>query len=79
MPSLPRRRPAAPRHALPRPAHDLRSTPLYAALVREWRDRGAVLPGVADQEWHRLVSWQAMEADVRRTLRSLRLQRTLPE
>ncbi|KUN89490.1 hypothetical protein AQJ66_04835 [Streptomyces bungoensis] len=78
-PALPQRRPATPRHALPRPGGDLRLTPLYAALLHEWRERGAAVPGAVDPEWHRLVSWQAMEADVRRTLRSLRLQRSLPE
>lgn len=78
-PALPQRRPATPRHALPRPAHDLRLTPVYATLLHQWRERGAAVPGSVDPEWHRLVSWQAMEAEVRRTLRSLRLQRSLPE
>ncbi|AVV46647.1 hypothetical protein C6376_40150 [Streptomyces sp. P3] len=74
LPPLPCRRPTAPRHAAPRPFADLHLTPLYAALAREWEARGAVLPGAADPDW-RFASWSVMDAEVRRILRSLRLQR----
>ncbi|MEU3281317.1 hypothetical protein [Streptomyces antibioticus] len=74
LPPLPRRRPTAPRHAAPRPSADLHLTPLYAALVREWEARGAVLPGAVDPDWQ-FASWSVMDAEVRRILRSLRLQR----
>lgn len=74
LPPLPCRRPTAPRHAAPRLSADLHLTPLYAALVREWEERGAMLPGAADPDW-RLASWSVMDAEVLRILRSLRLQR----
>ncbi|GGR76981.1 hypothetical protein GCM10010269_15250 [Streptomyces humidus] len=52
---------------------DLRCTPLYASLVSEWEARGAALPGATDSDW-RFVSWDAMDAEVCRTLQNLRLQ-----
>ncbi|MCS0638989.1 hypothetical protein NX801_25755 [Streptomyces sp. LP05-1] len=33
-----------------------RTTPVHAALIREWRAQGRALPGVPDREWDALVS-----------------------
>ncbi|WP_030800131.1 hypothetical protein [Streptomyces sp. NRRL S-337] len=68
---------------LPRPAATprwitaeiARQTPVYAALVRLWTERAATVPGVADPEWQRLVSYRALMEETETALTALRPHR----
>ncbi len=69
--------------ALPRPgstprwitAEIARQTPLYATLVRTWTERAATVPGVADPEWQRLVSYRCFMEETETALAALRPHR----
>ncbi|GAU70206.1 hypothetical protein SSP35_17_00610 [Streptomyces sp. NBRC 110611] len=52
-----------------------RQTPLYAALVRRWTERDATVPGVADPEWQRLVSYHRLMEETETALAALRPHR----
>ncbi|MDT0457890.1 hypothetical protein RM550_19475 [Streptomyces sp. DSM 41527] len=53
----------------------LRQTPVYAGLVKQWTDRAATVPGVADPEWQRLVSYRALMEETETALTALRPHR----
>lgn len=69
--------------SLPRPgstprwitAEITRQTPLYAALVRLWTAHDATVPGVADPEWQRLVSYRCLMEETETALAALRPHR----
>ncbi|GAA2653297.1 hypothetical protein [Streptomyces lunalinharesii] len=56
-------------------AEVVRQTPLYAGLVRIWTERSATVPGVADPEWQRLVSYRALMEETELALTALRPHR----
>ncbi|MFJ5798059.1 hypothetical protein [Streptomyces decoyicus] len=68
---------------LPRPGHMprwitseiIRQTPVYAGLVKQWTERAATVPGVADPEWQRLVSYHALMEETETALTALRPHR----
>ncbi|MBV9025498.1 MAG: hypothetical protein JO362_17290 [Streptomycetaceae bacterium] len=47
----------------PPPAGSAPDAPIYAALVRCWRDEGRCLPGEHDDEWAQLMNRPAWPAD----------------
>ncbi|MEI5131030.1 hypothetical protein RB199_01240 [Streptomyces libani] len=69
--------------SLPRPgqmprwitAEVIRQTPVYAGLVKQWTERAATVPGVADPEWQRLVSYRALMEETESALTALRPHR----
>ncbi|MEK2473958.1 MULTISPECIES: hypothetical protein [Streptomyces] len=73
-PSLPPGTEVAP--APPRiNAEVVRQTPVYAGLVKIWTERCATVPGVADPEWQRLVSYRALMEETELALTALRPHR----
>ncbi|MER6050007.1 hypothetical protein K2224_21065 [Streptomyces sp. BHT-5-2] len=56
-------------------AEVVRQTPLYAGLVKIWAERSATVPGVADPEWQRLVSYRALMEETENALTALRPHR----
>ncbi|MGD3106065.1 hypothetical protein [Streptomyces sp. YGL11-2] len=56
-------------------AEVLRQTPVYAGLVKIWAERSATVPGVADPEWQRLVSYRALMEETETALAALRPHR----
>ncbi|KUL33629.1 hypothetical protein ADL22_32720, partial [Streptomyces sp. NRRL F-4489] len=70
-PPTPGPAPAAPRIN----AEVVRQTPLYAGLVKIWTERSATVPGVADPEWQRLVSYRALMEETENALTALRPHR----
>ncbi|MFE7311954.1 hypothetical protein ACFU7T_02390 [Streptomyces sp. NPDC057555] len=80
IPRPPVERPTPPRtEAVPAPprinAEVVRQTPVYAGLVRIWTERCATVPGVADPEWQRLVSYRALMEETEIALTALRPHR----
>lgn len=69
--------------SLPRPgsvprwltAEIVRQTPLYAGMAKLWTERARTVPGVADPEWQRLVSYRALMEETERALTALRPHR----
>ncbi|WP_438489323.1 hypothetical protein [Streptomyces sp. S186] len=53
----------------------VRQTPVYAGLVQIWAERSATVPGVADPEWQRLVSYRALMEETENALTALRPHR----
>lgn len=53
----------------------LRQTPVFAGLVKQWTERAATVPGVADPEWQRLVSYRALMEETETALTALRPHR----
>ncbi|MFE0381970.1 hypothetical protein ACFW1M_41900 [Streptomyces inhibens] len=53
----------------------VRQTPLYAGLAKLWTERDATVPGVADPEWQRLVSYRALMEETETALTALRPHR----
>ncbi|MFE6686824.1 hypothetical protein ACFVFQ_10145 [Streptomyces sp. NPDC057743] len=56
-------------------AEVIRQTPVYAALLKTWLERSATVPGVADPEWQRLVSYRALMEETEIALNALRPHR----
>ncbi|MFG2396309.1 hypothetical protein [Streptomyces lydicus] len=52
-----------------------RQTPVFAGLVRLWSERAATVPGVADPEWQRLVSYHCFVEETETALAALRPHR----
>ncbi|MFJ9470640.1 hypothetical protein [Streptomyces caniferus] len=53
----------------------IRQTPVFAGLVKQWTERAATVPGVADPEWQRLVSYRALMEETETALTALRPHR----
>ncbi|MFF2807358.1 hypothetical protein ACFVT2_09260 [Streptomyces sp. NPDC058000] len=80
VPRPPVDQPARPgAEAVPAPprinAEVIRQTPVYAGLVKIWTERAATVPGVADPEWQRLVSYRALMEETELALTALRPHR----
>ncbi|MFB7631494.1 hypothetical protein ACFC0M_11180 [Streptomyces sp. NPDC056149] len=56
-------------------AEVIRQTPVYAGLLKTWLERSATVPGVADPEWQRLVSYRALMEETEIALNALRPHR----